>query len=66
MRNAKKVYVLLLGLMLLWLVGFGLVAALYQDKSIVVEDGRPVSLAQRPAFSLSSWFSGEYPKEYEA
>ena len=66
MRNAKKVYVLLLGLMLLWLVGFGLVAALNRDKSIVVEDGRPVSLAQRPAFSLSSWFSGEYPKEYEA
>ena len=52
--------------MLLWLVGFGLVAALNRDKSIVVEDGRPVSLAQRPAFSLSSWFSGEYPKEYEA
>ena len=66
MRNMKKTYLILLGVLLLWLVGFGLVAALDRDESIVVEDGHPTQLAQRPKFTLSSWFSGDYASEYES
>lgn len=66
MRNMKKNYLILLGVLMLWLVGFGLVAALDRDESIVVEDGHPTQLAQRPKFTLSSWFSGDYASEYES
>ena len=41
MRNPKKFYLILLAALLLWLVGFGVVAALDRDETIVVEDGRP-------------------------
>ena len=66
MRNPKKFYLILLAALLLWLVGFGVVAALDRDETIVVEDGRPTQLAQKPDFSFKSWFSGEYPQAYEA
>lgn len=66
MRNAKQFYLILLAAMMLWLVGFGIVAALDRDESIVVEDGRPTQLSQKPDFSLKSWFSGDYASEYES
>lgn len=66
MRNMKQTYLILLGVLLLWLVGFGIVAALDRDQTIVVEDGRPTQLAQRPEFSLEDWFSGEYAQAYES
>ncbi len=65
MRNAKQFYFMLLAALLLWLVGFGVVAALDRDESIVVEDGRPTQLAQKPDFSFKSWFDGEYAGAYE-
>lgn len=65
MKDMKKTYLILLSVLLLWLIGFGVVAALDRDDLIVVEDGRPTALAQKPEFSFSKWFSGEYAKEYE-
>lgn len=61
----KRTYLILLGILLLWLTGFGIVAALDGDETIIVEDGHPTALAQKPKFTLSDWFSGDYAREYE-
>jgi len=62
----KRTYLILLGVLLLWLTGFGIVAALDADETVIVEDGHPTALTQKPEFTLSDWFSGDYAKEYES